>query len=290
MYCPNCGTLNLNSAESCVNCKNPLPTPNQGINESPPPPQSGNLPEGMGNFPPRRDYYPGQPGSQYSFNPGGGYNQSGAYSSGPSYYAAPPPTGSPSTFYNPVYSYGIPTRISPQNAGFWVRLGAWLVDSTIVGLLTLLVAGIPQVVYWSSFVAKYGTEIARNCPSSYSYRNSTAMQQICNSTVTSIFLERDELNSLLSISLSFSFLALVLSLVYYVGLTAYGATLGKKVFGLKVVGPEGKSPGFGRALLRMTLGYWISSLIFYLGFIWIGLDEQKQGWHDKIAQTYVVRT
>jgi uncharacterized RDD family membrane protein YckC len=30
-------------------------------------------------------------------------------------------------------------------------------------------------------------------------------------------------------------------------------------------------------------------IAFFLGFIWIGLDARKQGWHDKLAGTVVVR-
>jgi len=35
--------------------------------------------------------------------------------------------------------------------------------------------------------------------------------------------------------------------------------------------------------------YLISKLALYLGFIWIAFDRRKQGWHDKIAGTVVVR-
>ena len=34
--------------------------------------------------------------------------------------------------------------------------------------------------------------------------------------------------------------------------------------------------------LRGTLGYYISSLVFYLGFLWMLFDEQQETWHDKI--------
>jgi len=42
-------------------------------------------------------------------------------------------------------------------------------------------------------------------------------------------------------------------------------------------------------LLRQTIGYWLSGAVFYLGFIWVAFDDKKQGWHDKIARTFVVR-
>jgi uncharacterized RDD family membrane protein YckC len=27
-----------------------------------------------------------------------------------------------------------------------------------------------------------------------------------------------------------------------------------------------------------------------LGFIWVGFDQRKQGWHDKLAKTVVIKT
>jgi uncharacterized RDD family membrane protein YckC len=29
--------------------------------------------------------------------------------------------------------------------------------------------------------------------------------------------------------------------------------------------------------------------VFYLGLIWVAFDARKQGWHDKIAGTLVIR-
>jgi uncharacterized RDD family membrane protein YckC len=36
------------------------------------------------------------------------------------------------------------------------------------------------------------------------------------------------------------------------------------------------------------IGYYINSFIFMLGWIWAIFDSNKQGWHDKLAGTYVV--
>ena len=44
----------------------------------------------------------------------------------------------------------------------------------------------------------------------------------------------------------------------------------------------------GRAWVRLV-GYWVSSLPLALGYIWVALDRRKQGWHDKIAGTQVVK-
>ena len=48
--------------------------------------------------------------------------------------------------------------------------------------------------------------------------------------------------------------------------------------------------GFGSMLLRQWIGKRISSLVLGLGFIWILLDPDRQGWHDKLMTTYVVQS
>jgi uncharacterized RDD family membrane protein YckC len=67
------------------------------------------------------------------------------------------------------------------------------------------------------------------------------------------------------------------------------ATPGKMLFGARVVDATSGLPiKWGQALLRY-LGYYVSLLGLGLGFIWVGIDPRKQGWHDKIAHTIVVR-
>ena len=37
------------------------------------------------------------------------------------------------------------------------------------------------------------------------------------------------------------------------------------------------------------LGYFVSVFPAFLGIIWVGLDQLRQGWHDKLAGTVIVR-
>ncbi len=70
--------------------------------------------------------------------------------------------------------------------------------------------------------------------------------------------------------------------------TAYRkATIGQSLLGLEVVGPEGAAVGWTRAAVR-TLALGFSVAYLFLGVFWIGFDRFKQGWHDKLAGTYVV--
>ncbi len=68
----------------------------------------------------------------------------------------------------------------------------------------------------------------------------------------------------------------------------YQATFGKIVLGIKVVGGNGERLSFSRAMLR-NVSKLISGLLFGIGYIMIVFDSKKQGLHDKIADTYVVR-
>lgn len=68
-----------------------------------------------------------------------------------------------------------------------------------------------------------------------------------------------------------------------------GQTVGKMAIGIKVVDQQGNIPGLGRAALREIAGKIVSAIAIFIGFFWILKDEKKQGWHDKIAGTYVVK-
>lgn len=65
-----------------------------------------------------------------------------------------------------------------------------------------------------------------------------------------------------------------------------GQTVGKWVMGLRVVRTNGQRVGFWAAV-RRQIGYWLSSILF-LGFAWILFDNRRQGFHDKLAGTFVV--
>ena len=83
----------------------------------------------------------------------------------------------------------------------------------------------------------------------------------------------------------------ILSLLFCSILTAsnWQGTVGKRLLGLKVVDLEGNRLGFAHSLGRF-FAYIPSGLILYLGYIMVGVTEKKQGLHDMIAKTYVIRT
>jgi len=81
----------------------------------------------------------------------------------------------------------------------------------------------------------------------------------------------------------------LITLAYFAGLWAWkGTTIGGIVLKLQVVRHDGGPLTFLVALVR-GLAAAFSTAVFFLGFFWIGWDREKQGWHDKIAGTVVVR-
>jgi uncharacterized RDD family membrane protein YckC len=82
---------------------------------------------------------------------------------------------------------------------------------------------------------------------------------------------------------------LLIGIVYFAGMWAWKqTTIGGIVIGLKVVRIDGQRFTFVTAIVR-ALAAMFSVVVFFFGFLWIGWDVEKQGWHDKIAGTVVVR-
>ena len=82
--------------------------------------------------------------------------------------------------------------------------------------------------------------------------------------------------------------ALLFTATYYIFFwTLAGQTPGKTLMGLRIVTVDGKPLTFGRSVRRF-LGYIVSMFAFWLGFVWILVDNRRQGWHDKIAGTFVI--
>jgi uncharacterized RDD family membrane protein YckC len=137
-------------------------------------------------------------------------------------------------------------------AGFFTRLEAWIIDLV---LITLIDVGAVVIFH-----------------------------QIINFFLAP-FVNRD-----IDFSPIAPYFALGLLVVYYLFFwSLLGFTPGKFLLGLKIVRPDGRKIGFGRALVRF-IGYWISAIFLLLGYLWIIFDRRRQGWHDKLADTQVVYT
>jgi uncharacterized RDD family membrane protein YckC len=90
----------------------------------------------------------------------------------------------------------------------------------------------------------------------------------------------------------FAFLAFVLIHGYF--LRATGQTIGKKLTGIRIAGPDGKVPDFAKVILVRYFPIWLVSLIPFVGGFLVLLDvlfifrSDRRCIHDLIAGTRVV--
>jgi uncharacterized RDD family membrane protein YckC len=83
-------------------------------------------------------------------------------------------------------------------------------------------------------------------------------------------------------------MSLLAAPVYFVFFhSATGQTVGKAVLGLRVVRLDGRRFSVWGAFVRW-IGLFLSAIPFGLGLFWVGIDDRRQGWHDKMVATCVV--
>lgn len=98
---------------------------------------------------------------------------------------------------------------------------------------------------------------------------------------------------LVDLEASFSWLDIVIqicSVLFYIGCwVKFAGTPGKRILKLKILDADtGEHLTTGKAIIRYV-GYIISSLVLLIGLIWVAFDKKKQGWHDKMANSVVVK-
>ncbi len=102
-------------------------------------------------------------------------------------------------------------------------------------------------------------------------------------TLFELFISRD-----LNLVRAYAFTIPFIVALYYVGSWALtGGTIGKRLLGLRVVRADGFPPTVGRSIVRFV-GYFLSAVVFFLGFIWALFDDEHRAWHDDLAGTWVV--
>lgn len=146
-------------------------------------------------------------------------------------------------------------------AGFWRRAIAYSIDGFIIGFILIVLGIIAGIAYFAgSMSAGSGAIMAR-------------------------LADPEQMPSFTLWMWIFSIFVNIGYFTYFHGST--GRTPGKMLLGLQVVTTDGSPLTFGSGFLR-SVGYLVSGMVFCLGYIWIGFDKKKQGWHDKIAGTVVI--
>lgn len=136
-------------------------------------------------------------------------------------------------------------------AGFWMRLVATIIDAFIVFMLQFLLG---------SLLALVGGVAAGHQ------------------------------GAVVNIAVVVQLFGFAISFAYYVIFTGYcGQTPGKMALRIKVIRRDGSSLSYGRAAFREIPAKFISGIIFGIGYLMVAFDEQKQGLHDRMADTYVIK-
>ena len=140
-------------------------------------------------------------------------------------------------------------NVEYEYVGFWVRVGASLIDTVVVVLATA-----PLLLWfygWDYFVS----------PSQGMFAGSADF------VITWIF-------------------PAAAAIIFW---RTRQATPGKMVFSARVVDARtGATLTLSQSIIRYV-GYFVSTIPFGLGLVWVAFDAKKQGWHDKIAGTVVIR-
>ena len=143
-----------------------------------------------------------------------------------------------------------------EYAGFWRRVAAYLIDVIIISVAGGFIGGLFGGVMGAGISASGGSV-------------------------------EDSMQTLNSVG---GLIGLVIGIGYFAGLesSSWQATVGKKALGIIVTDLNGNRISFGRALGRYFAKI-LSSLILLIGYIMVAFTEKKQGLHDMLASTLVVK-
>lgn len=141
-------------------------------------------------------------------------------------------------------------EVELEYVGFWLRVGAAIIDSILVAVICWpIVTWIYGPAYWM--------------PDEVSFFFVGPADFMVNGVFPAV--------------------AIILFWIYR------QATPGKMAIGARIVDAKtGGKPSTGQ-LIGRYFGYYLSILPVFLGLIWVGIDQRKQGFHDMLAGTVVVR-
>ncbi|HZV48769.1 MAG TPA: RDD family protein [Candidatus Dormibacteraeota bacterium] len=159
----------------------------------------------------------------------------------------------------PAAAQALPAIVSPAveaqaQAGFWRRLVAFVIDAVLVTIGVALVFVVISIFYGIALLSSPGPDQSAG------------------------------------VTLAMLVIVLVLLWLYWAGLESspWQGTIGKRALDLVVTDLQGRRISFGRATGRYFAKL-ISNFTLGLGYVMVSFSDQKQGLHDMIAGTLVVR-
>ncbi len=155
------------------------------------------------------------------------------------------------------------TQAAPENrfdyAGFWVRAAARVID-------LLIILAVFNLFY---LLDRYGAQAGLWAGGEYAER-----------------LVPDRVSAAQVMRGAFILGFPIFYYVYFHG--AYGQTFGKMALRIRVLNEDG-TPITHRKALARWFGYLLCDLTLSFGYLWAAFDARKQGLHDRICRTIVVR-
>lgn len=144
-------------------------------------------------------------------------------------------------------------------AGVWLRSVAMIIDGAILGVLSWLFNGAWSIPFGIGWMGGQASE-------DLSYGEVGAVYWIVGLLVPFLMI-----------------------MAYFIGFWGWrGQTVGMMIMRLRVVRFAGEKVTWGTAVMRF-LGMIIAVIPLFIGLLWIPIDARRQGLHDKIAETFVVR-
>jgi uncharacterized RDD family membrane protein YckC len=152
-------------------------------------------------------------------------------------------------------------------AGFWLRFVAYVIDYIIIYVV--------QSFLFIPLLGLLGLSFASQMSNPENMSEAEAMGMIAG---------------IMAVAGTTFLLSAIIGILYgtFMESSKYQATVGKMALGLKVTDVDGKNLDFVKALIRNVCKI-ISSMILFIGYIMAGFTEKKQGLHDIIASTLVVK-
>src|SRR5688572_1125497 len=152
-------------------------------------------------------------------------------------------------------------------AGFWLRFVAYVIDCIIIYVV--------QSFLFIPLLGLLGLSFATQMDNPENMTEAEAIGMA---------------GSMMAVAGTTFLLSAIIGILYWTLMESskYQATVGKMALGLKVTDVDGKSLDFVKALIRNVCKI-ISGMIFGIGYIMAGFTEKKQGLHDIIASTLVLK-
>ena len=166
----------------------------------------------------------------------------------------------------PIYIQRLKEGLSPYSGlpagrerygGFWIRVGAKLIDGVLLWIVNTLISVVLILVLFGT--VEFNPE------------------------------DKDSLIAFLIVYVAMLVIQVSTGVAYSTWMVGkYGATLGKMACNLRIITPDGKPTylrAFGRHWAEM-----VSAMTLGIGYLMVVFDEERRSLHDRICNTWVVKT